>query len=90
MSYRYEACAIFAGDSDTWACGYMKDWNESEHVEFDFYEAHDLRPLTDRASKKTVRARLRQATCLRPRRQRKTLEVATAPPIRNLLCENDK
>ncbi len=40
------------GDNDMWAYAYMKGWNESEHIEFDFHDAHDLRPLTDRAAKK--------------------------------------
>ena len=38
----------------------MKGWNQSEHIDFDFYDAHDLRPLTDGASEETVRNRLRQ------------------------------
>lgn len=60
MSYRNKTYVIFDGDNDMWAYAYMKGWKESEHIEFDFYDAHDLRPLTDRASEETVRARLRQ------------------------------
>jgi hypothetical protein len=60
MSYRNKTYVIFDGDNDMWAYAYMKGWNEIEHIEFDFYDAHDLRPLTERASEDTVRARLRQ------------------------------
>jgi hypothetical protein len=38
----------------------MKGWRESERIDFNFYDAHDIRPLTDRASDETVRARLRE------------------------------
>ena len=29
---------------------FMKGWKQNENVDFDFYDAHDLRLLTDRAS----------------------------------------
>jgi Thoeris protein ThsB, TIR-like domain len=60
MSYRNKTYVIFDGDNDMWAYAYMKGWNESEHIAFDFYDAHDLHPLTERASEDTVRDRLRQ------------------------------
>lgn len=60
MGYRNKTYVIFDGDKDMWAYAYMKGWNQIEHIEFDFYDAHDLQPLTDRASEETVRARLRQ------------------------------
>lgn len=60
MSYRNNTYVIFDGDNDMWAYAYMKGWNQSEHIEFDFYDAHDLCRLTDRASEQTVRDRLRQ------------------------------
>jgi hypothetical protein len=60
MSYRNKTYVIFDGDKDMWAYAYLKGWNKSEHIAFDFYDAHDLRPLTDRASEETVRERLRQ------------------------------
>ena len=60
MGYRNKTYVIFDGDNDIWAYAYMKGWNQIEHIEFDFYDAHDLQPLTDRASEETVRARLRQ------------------------------
>jgi len=60
MGYRNKTYVIFDGDNDMWAYAYMKGWKASEHIAFDFYDAHDLRPLTDRASEETVRARLRE------------------------------
>ena len=56
MSYRNKTYVIFDGDKDMWAYAYMKGWNQSEHIEFSFYDAHDLRPLADRASEETVPA----------------------------------
>src|SRR6266567_3550432 len=43
-----------------WAYDFMKGWKENEHVDFDFHDAHDIKPLTDRASEDTVRQRLRE------------------------------
>jgi hypothetical protein len=60
MSYRNKTYVIFDGDNDMWAYAYMKGWKESEHIEFDLHDAHDLQQLTDQASEETVRARLRQ------------------------------
>ena len=45
MSYRNNTYVIFDGDNDRWAYAFLKGWNESDHIEFDFYDAHDLRPL---------------------------------------------
>ncbi len=59
MSYRNKTYVIFDGDNDMWAYAYMKGWNKSEHIDFDFYDAHDLKPLTQSASDETVYARLR-------------------------------
>ena len=60
MGYRNKTYLIFDGDKDMWAYAYMKGWNSHDHMDFDFYDAHDIRPLTDRAMDETIRARLRQ------------------------------
>ncbi len=60
MAYRNKTYVIFDGDTDMWAYAYMKGWKENDRVDFDFNDAHDIRPLTDRASEETVRARLRE------------------------------
>lgn len=60
MSYRNKTYVIFDGDKDMWAYAYMKGWKENENIDFNFYDAHDIRPLTDRASEETVKQRLRE------------------------------
>jgi hypothetical protein len=60
MSYRNKTYVIFDGDKDMWAYAYMKGWKTRDHIDFDFYDAHDLSPLTDRASEDRVRQVLRE------------------------------
>jgi hypothetical protein len=60
MAYRNKTYVIFDGDSDMWAYAFMKGWKQNEKVEFDFFDAHDLRPLTDRASEESVKRSLRE------------------------------
>lgn len=60
MSYRNKTYVIFDGDEDMWAYAYMKGWKENENIDFNFFDAHDLKPLTDRASEATVKQRLRE------------------------------
>src|SRR6266404_5390116 len=60
MSYQNKTYVIFDGDNDMWAYGYMKGWKSNENMAFNFYDAHDIRPLTDRASEETVRKALRE------------------------------
>lgn len=60
MSYRNKTYVIFDGDNDRWAYAYMKGWKSNENMDFNFYDAHDIRPLTDRASEETVKSALRQ------------------------------
>ncbi len=49
MSYRDKTYVIFDGDKDMWTYAYMKGWKQRENIDFNFYDAHDIRPLTDRA-----------------------------------------
>jgi uncharacterized protein YegP (UPF0339 family) len=60
MSYRNKTYVIFSGDEDIWAYRLMKAWHTKKHIDFNFYDAHNLKPLTDRASDETVKARLRE------------------------------
>ncbi len=60
MSYRNKTYVIFDGDKDMWAYAYMKGWIKSDNIEFNFFDAHDLRPLTARASDETVKRALRE------------------------------
>ncbi len=60
MAYRNKTYVIFDGDNDMWAYAYMKGWKSNENVDFNFHDAHDLKPLTDRASDETIYRRLRE------------------------------
>ena len=46
MGYRNKTYVIFDGDNDMWAYRFMRGWNAQDHMDFDFYDAHDIRPLT--------------------------------------------
>jgi hypothetical protein len=59
MGYRNKTYIIFDGDNDMWAYAYMKGWANNDNVTFDFHDAHDIKPLTDRASEATVKQTLR-------------------------------
>jgi len=60
MGHRDATYVIFDGDEDKWAYGYMKGWKQSEHVDFDFRDAHDLDNMTSRAQGEAyVKSRLR-------------------------------
>jgi len=60
MSYRNRTYVIFDADNDRWAYSYMKGWKSNENMEFNFNDAHDIGPLTDRASDETIKSRLRE------------------------------
>ena len=49
MGYRNKTYIIFDGDQDIWAYKYMKGWKVNRHIDFDFHDAHDVFPLTNRA-----------------------------------------
>jgi MTH538 TIR-like domain (DUF1863) len=59
MSYRNKTYVIFDGDNDRWAYSYMNGWKSNENMDFNFHDAHDIGPLTDRASDETIKTRLR-------------------------------
>ncbi|VWD31313.1 TIR domain-containing protein [Burkholderia contaminans] len=59
MAYRNKTYVIFDGDEDMWAYAYMLGWNKNEHMEFNFYDAHDLRPLAANADEAVVKRALR-------------------------------
>jgi hypothetical protein len=60
MSYRNKTYVIFDGDEDMWAYRFMRGWKATEHLDFDFYDAHDIKPITDRACDETIFRRLRE------------------------------
>ncbi|MHA3772933.1 TIR domain-containing protein [Verrucomicrobiota bacterium sgz303538] len=60
MSYRNKTYVIFDGDNDMWAYAYMIGWKENDNIEFNFHNAHDLKPIRDGSSDETVYRRLRE------------------------------
>ncbi|MEK7719289.1 MAG: TIR domain-containing protein [Bacteroidota bacterium] len=49
MSYKNKTYVIFDGDNDMWAYARMKGWKSLDNIDFDFSDAHDLKPLTSQA-----------------------------------------
>lgn len=61
MAYKDRTYVIFDGDKDMWAYAYMKGWKSNERIDFDFDDAHELKPLTYKASDEDyIKSRLRQ------------------------------
>lgn len=61
MSYKNKTYVIFDGDSDMWAYAYMKGWKNNDRIDFDFDDAHELKPLTCNASDENyIKGRLRE------------------------------
>ena len=61
MGYKDKTYVIFDGDNDIWAYGRMKGWKALENIDFDFEDAHDEYPLTDRANDEAyIKSKLRK------------------------------
>ena len=60
MSYKNKTYVIFDGDNDMWAYAYMLGWKNNENIDFNFYDAHDLNTITNRASEETTKQKLRE------------------------------
>lgn len=60
MGYRNKTYIIFDGDKDMWAYSYMKGWNEKEHIDFNFHDAHELNKLLSTSTEETVKRKLRE------------------------------
>ncbi len=59
MAYRNKTYIAFDGE-DLYAYRMMQAWRENEHIEFDFYDAHDLNTALDSSQPETIIARLRE------------------------------
>jgi hypothetical protein len=46
MDVRWNAGDAGHGDKDQWAYRFMRGWKANEHIDFDFYDAHDLTAMT--------------------------------------------
>jgi hypothetical protein len=60
MSYKNKTYVIFDGDNDMWAYAYMKGWKVNQKIDFNFYDAHDIKSITDSASEETIKRTLRE------------------------------
>jgi hypothetical protein len=47
MSYRNKTYVAFDGDEDMRAYNIMRAWVESDHIDFNFYNAHDINYARD-------------------------------------------
>ncbi len=55
VSYRNKTYVIFDADNDRWAYAFMKGWKSNANMDFNFHDAHDIGPITDRASDETIK-----------------------------------
>lgn len=60
MSYRNQTYVIFDGDKDMWAYAFMLGWKSRDHIDFNFYNAHELNTITSAASEVTVKRKLKE------------------------------
>jgi len=59
MSYRNKTYVAFASE-DISSYRLMEAWRENKHIDFDFFDAHDLYAARDTSTPETIRDRLRQ------------------------------
>lgn len=60
MAYRNRTYTVFDGDNDMWAYAYMKGWKANRHIDFDFYDAHDIQKMPRAQDETYVKAGLQQ------------------------------
>jgi hypothetical protein len=60
MAYRNKTYVIFDGDKDMWAYAYMLGWVKNERMEFNFFDAHDLKEISDRAGEIAIKRILKE------------------------------
>jgi hypothetical protein len=59
MAYRNKTYVAFASE-DIKSYYLMKAWRDNEHIDFDFFDAHDLNVALDTSQPDTIRRRLRE------------------------------
>ncbi len=59
MAYRNKTYVCFASE-DIKSYWLMTAWKENEHIDFNFYDAHDLANVLDTSQPETTRRRLRE------------------------------
>lgn len=60
MSYRNKTYVAFDGDTDIHYYRTMLMWKENEHIDFNFYDAHDLNSARDTSTEESIKAQLRE------------------------------
>ena len=58
MAYRNKTFVSFDGDKDMHYYRLMQAWHQSEHIPFDFYNAHDLNSARDTSQEQSIKAQL--------------------------------
>lgn len=59
MSYRNKTYVAFDGDNDMTYYRLMTAWKEHDHIDFDFYNAHDINSARDTSTEESIKAQLR-------------------------------
>lgn len=58
MSYKNKTFVSFDGDSDIHYYRLMTAWKQSDHIPFNFYNAHDLNSARDSSTEESIKAQL--------------------------------
>jgi hypothetical protein len=60
MAYRNKTYVIFDADTDIHYYRLMQAWKGHDHIDFDFYDAHELNNLRDGSTEETIKRKLRE------------------------------
>lgn len=60
MAYRNKTYVCFDGDSDIHYYRLMQAWHQSDHTQFNFYNAHDLNRARDSSLEASIKRQLRE------------------------------
>jgi hypothetical protein len=59
MSYKNKTYVAFDGDTDIRYYRTMQMWKQNDHIDFNFYDAHDLNSARDTSTEESIKAQLR-------------------------------
>jgi hypothetical protein len=60
MAYRNKTYVCFDADSDIDYYKAMQSWKATDHIDFNFYDAHDLNNIRETSNEDTIKRRLRE------------------------------
>ena len=60
MAYRNKTYVIFDADNDIRSYRLMQAWKAHDHIDFDFYDAHELNNLWQGSYEETIKRKLRE------------------------------